>query len=232
VGDLYDAATDKHGLFRDEWTAIKIIVRNWREAHPNIKQSWWDLQDAAVQALSSPNNAVPIYDGRCAYLFDGNNLYCQLPDRVSILYYNQAFMRYERSEFVEIAGRWIDTKEFWPFELEEFKRLGFRFKERGRNVVYFHYEVNRQWTYGALYGGLQCENIVQATGRAILVRAMLRIEGAGYPIIMHTHDDILSQVPVEFGSVAEYKQLMQIDEPWLQGLPLSIAGFEGDRWIK
>lgn len=233
VRELYHSAPDKHGLFQDEWTAVKIIVRGWRDAHPKIKQSWWDLQDAAIQAVSEPNSVVYCYDGRVAYLFDGNNLYCQLPDRTTVLYYNNAFLRYEETEYVEVAGTWINVDEFWPFEIEEFKRLNFRFKKRGRNVVYFHYEVNRQWTYGALYGGLQCENIVQATGRAIFVRAMLRVEKAGYPIIMHTHDDILAQVPIaSTHSVAEFKQLMHIDEPWLQGLPLAVSCFEGERFIK
>jgi DNA polymerase len=229
VREEYQSATDKFDLLQDEWTAVKIVVRGWRNNNAMIKQGWYDAQDAAIQAMDAPYTEVPCYFGRVSYLFDGSNLYCRLPDG-SILYYNQAFMRYQVTEYVEVAGAWIDCTEFFPHELEDLRKAGARFKQQGRNVVYFHHEVTGQWVPQALYGGLQCENIVQGTGRAILVRAMLRVEKAGYPIVMHTHDDILSHVRKGFGSVAEYEDLMRINEPWLAGMPLAVKGHMDERY--
>ena len=227
----YDSATDKYDLLQDEWTAAKIIVRNWRDANSMIKQGWYDAADAAIQAMDNPFVECPCYFNRVSYLFDGNNLYCRLPDG-SILYYNQAYMRYQVTEYVDIMGRWVDCTEFFPHELEELRATGARFKQQGRNVVFFHNEISKQWVPTPLYGGLQCENIVQGTGRAILVRAMLRVEGAGYPIVMHTHDDILSQVRAGTGDVKHFENLMRIDEPWLNGMPLAVKGFRDTRYVK
>ena len=45
------------------------------------------------------------------------------------------------------------------------------------------------------YGGLWTENIVSGIARDLLAEAMLRVEAAGYMITMHTHDELVCEVP-------------------------------------
>ena len=58
------------------------------------------------------------------------------------------------------------------------------------------------------YGGMWTENIVSGIARDVLVEAMLRLEAAGYLIVLHVHDEVVCEVPEGFGSLDEFTQLM------------------------
>lgn len=63
-----------------EWTALQVIVDNWRSANPAIVQSWWNYQDAAIEAVGSPGNIVyPKHTQLIHYYSDGRTLWCGLP---------------------------------------------------------------------------------------------------------------------------------------------------------
>jgi DNA polymerase len=48
-----------------------------------------------------------------------------------------------------------------------------------------------------LYGGLICENIVQAVARDVLFAGMIEAEKAGFKLIMTIHDEIVAEVPLD-----------------------------------
>jgi DNA polymerase len=81
-------APDKHGLPQNEWVAIKLIVKGWREAHSRLVQGWWDLQDAAIEAVANPGAVVPVLDGKVRYVFSRGFLWCSLPSGRVLAYFN------------------------------------------------------------------------------------------------------------------------------------------------
>jgi DNA polymerase len=89
-----------------------------------------------------------------------------------------------------------------------------------------------RWVRYELYGGLLTENLVQATARDILAHAMLRVEAAGYPVILTVHDEIISEPAMGFGSVAEFVALLCELPPWARGCPIAAEGWEGPRYRK
>jgi DNA polymerase len=82
------------------------------------------------------------------------------------------------------------------------------------------------------YGGLWTENIVSGIARDILVEAMLRIEAAGYPIVLHVHDEVVAEVPEGFGSLEEFTHLMTRKPAWALDLPIAAKAWSGPRYCK
>jgi len=61
---------------------------------------------------------------------------------------------------------------------------------------------------------------------------MLRIEAAGYPIVLHVHDDITAEVPEGFGSIDEFSRLMIRRPSWALDLPIAAEAWRGKRYQK
>jgi DNA polymerase len=55
---------------------------------------------------------------------------------------------------------------------------------------------------------------------------MLKLEEAGYKIVMHVHDEVVLEVPCGFGSVEEVQEIMARQIAWAKGLPLTAEVFE------
>jgi DNA polymerase len=97
------------------------------------------------------------------------------------------------------------------------------------NISYFHWR-NKHWVRTKTYGGKLCENIVQAVSRDLLASALLRVESAGFPVVLHVHDEIVSETPKV--DHEQFIQLMTVNPPWAAGLPLKAEGFKSHRYEK
>jgi DNA polymerase len=82
------------------------------------------------------------------------------------------------------------------------------------------------------YAGLWTENVVSGIARDLLAEAMLRIETAGYPIVLHVHDEIVCEAPGGFGSTEEFTRLMTQRPSWALDLPIAASAWTGLRYCK
>jgi DNA polymerase bacteriophage-type len=82
------------------------------------------------------------------------------------------------------------------------------------------------------YGGLWTENVVSGIARDILAEAMIRIEAAGYPIVLHVHDEIVAEVPLGTGSREEFTRLMTRRPAWALDLPIAASAWRDSRYTK
>jgi DNA polymerase len=82
------------------------------------------------------------------------------------------------------------------------------------------------------YGGTWTENVISGIARDPLAGAMQRIEAAGYPIVLHVHDELVCEVPVGFGSTDEFTKLMIRQPAWALDLPIAASAWTGLRYCK
>ncbi len=125
--------------------------------------------------------------------------------------------------------------DFLFAKLPSGRRLAYYQPRLGNNGLEFWGTDSRlggRWAKLDTYGGKLAENITQAVARDLLADAMLRVEAKGYPVVMHVHDEIVSEVPKDFGSLAEFEQLICQMPDWATGLPMAVEGFECERYRK
>lgn len=84
----------------------------------------------------------------------------------------------------------------------------------------------KRWRHLPTYGGKLVENIVQAFARDCLAHKMLLLAEEGYEIVLHVHDEVVIQEPLNGRTVEDVNAIMKMEIPWAVGLPLNAAGFE------
>jgi DNA polymerase len=207
---------------------LKNYVLAWRDASPAIVHLWggqrggpghdrWErrmfgLEGAAVMAVLNPGSEqrVDRFDGTptgVSYLMRGEVLYCRVP--------TGGLITYHRPRLTPAAEEW-----------------------RGLALSFEGWNTNPKggpmgWVRMNTYSGKLAENLVQKVARDKQMGAIHRVEHSGYPVVMHTYDEIVSEVPIDWGSVEHFEGLMTTPEPWNIGWPLKAAGgWRGERYRK
>jgi DNA polymerase len=90
----------------------------------------------------------------------------------------------------------------------------------------------RKWGRVDTYGGKLTENIIQAIARDCLAESMLSLDDRGYKIAFHVHDEVVLDVPNNFGLLEEVEDIMGMDISWAPGLPLRAETFESNYYKK
>lgn len=99
------------------------------------------------------------------------------------------------------------------------------------SVTYEGMGEQKKWLRLESYGPKFVENIVQATARDILAEAMLRLNSAGYKIVMHVHDEAVIEAPAAT-SLEDICAVMGKQPSWASGLLLRADGYVCDFYKK
>lgn len=87
-------------------------------------------------------------------------------------------------------------------------------------------QTTKQWKVQDTYGGKLVENIVQAIARDCLAVAMLRLDEAGFKIVMSVHDEVVLEEKNEHVRLGLVNKIMSEPIPWAKGLPLTADSYE------
>lgn len=189
-------------------TLADEIKTAWREAHPNIVKYWYSLEDAAVSAVRHPGSRFGTWTGdqRVDFLVKGSFLFCKLP--------SGRVLTYPYPKLKPIMTPWGEDKEQIHYMSVDGK--------------------TKKWQETHTYGGKLAENVTQAVSRDILADAMLRVEQHGFPIVMHVHDEIVSEVSdvQPAGLLTVFEEIIARVPQWASGLPIAVEGWKGKRYRK
>ena len=187
------------GLAEEE---LPDIVQRWRGANPRIRDLWYAVEQAALEAMQT---AQPQAIHGLIFALEGD------------LVYGQNFLTIQLP-----AGR----KLFYPkpfLKENQFGRLAIHYYTVGQQT--------RKWEVASTYGGKLTENIVQAIARDCLAETLRRIDARGLQVVFHVHDEVIIDAPPDV-TVDEICALMAEPIPWAPGLVLKGAGFESEYYMK
>jgi DNA polymerase len=222
----------KYGDTVKLWTGVvleddmsKAVVDTYRERNHLIVSLWRDLEDAALAAVKNPG--VKFYAGRrdcITYVVRNQFLWCKLPSGRLLCYPQPRIEPYVWGRVGDVTSKHHIGR----------RPPGFKADSPPEDAVEVSITdpVTRQWGRRSLYGGLQTENIVQATARDLMAAAMLRVQNAGYPVVLTVHDEVLAEVPNDHGNLDEFMALMSERPAWASHIPVTVTGWEGRRYRK
>lgn len=217
--------------FMDE-AQMKDAILAWRAASPAIVEFWggqerrdgWNktpelfgLEGMAIAAVLSPGKWFPVMrlnrtHSGISFLCHNDMLYCWLPSGRAITYHRPRLRANSRA----FGGQY--------------------------SLEYEGYNTNPQqgptgWVTMSIYGGKWAENVTQAVARDIQRHAIVNLERAGYPVVLHVYDEDVVEVPHDFGSIEEVERIMGTMPPWAvyDGKPWPIkaaGGWRGRRYRK
>jgi len=194
---------------------IKRAILAWRDASPAIVEFWggqqrgynqpacyYGVEGAAVQAVLYPGQTFftggSYHCDRIAFQTVDSVLYCTLPSGRRLTYHKPR---------LELSTRRAGTYEL-SFE---------GWNTNPKNGV-------PGWIRQVTYSGKLVENIVQAVARDILANAIVNLEDAGYPVVLHIHDEIVAEVPRGTRTLEEFEQIMSTMPAWAEGWPVFARG--------
>ncbi len=197
--------------------AIKRAILAWREASPAIVEFWggqqrwgegaqyFGVEGMAIQAVMYPNS-VYRYNGIYFEMLQ-DVLYITLPSGRKLTYHSP---RLEPS--TRRPGTYSLSYEGW-----------------NTNPKY----GAPGWVRKETYGGKLVENITQAVARDILANAIVNLEASGFPVVLHVHDEIVSEVPENTKTLEEFERIMSTMPEWCDKWPVvAKGGWVGKRYCK
>lgn len=130
---------------------------------------------------------------------------------------NLTFMYRDNCLFIQLpSGRWLTYFDA-------------KLNEEGQ-IEYYGSDVTG-WSKLRTYSGKISENITQAVARDCLTDSLLRLEGAGFKIVFHVHDEIVCESDSEDMLKAQ-SAFMSINSGWDEGLPHPAPGFTSAYYLK
>lgn len=182
------------------------IKDDWRARNPRIVKLWKSLNNAAI--LSVTTGKPQRVRGNITFRVEGEFLTIELPSTRKLWYYQPSVRDVVK-----------DGKD-GPWHSQSLTYMG---SDQQRGI---------RWGRISTYGGKLAENVTQAASRCVLANGLLKAHAAGFDIVLHVHDEIVCEEPIDGRPVGDLEKILTEIPSWAEGLPLEADGFEAPRYRK
>jgi hypothetical protein len=200
----------------------KLAVTVFRRGYHEVPQFWYDCE-AAVHHVLQTGGSFELRHIR--FYWRKPYLLIRLPSGRHIYYYKPRLVWRDIPTGNMIWAR-VDGV---MTEVEEVrKRLIFQYYGRDQH------RAGAPWRLIDAHGGVTTENIVQALTRDILKVGIQRLHAAGFNIVGHSHDEVITvhRVGDNYYSWETMREIMKEPIEWAPGFPLGAAGWSGPYYRK
>jgi DNA polymerase len=177
----------------------RLVTNAYRQRHPKIVAFWKRLNDGFIHALAKKAESLRV------------------------------------TRNISMGYKEINGTPFLWIELPSGRRMYYGAPElvttpKGPAVSYYGRDrFSGGWSRVRTYGGKLAENVTQAVSRDVIAQAMLRLDAAGFDLVMTVHDEVVAEAG---RSLEEFKSIIEIVPPWAAGLPIEVDAFETERYRK
>lgn len=183
---------------------MRKIVYLWRAKSPRIVEMWNKIDNAFRSIIIGTSNHEDITSQIVIAKENEHFVSIQLPSQRKLYYYEPHF-----------------TVKQTPYGVNQ-QSLVFW----GKN------QTTGKWEQIETRGSKLFENIVQATARDILCHAIHNVRLEHLDVVMHIHDEIVVEALKDTLLVDDVNLLMTDLPHWAVGMPLTVAGFKTDFYMK
>ena len=179
-------------------------VRAYRSEYAKVQETWYALNDAAIQAIKTPG--TPFQHGKIVFKHLRNALWMKLPSGRLICW--------QRPEVAPQSTPWGQIRD--------------------GITVFSQNTFTRKWGRNNLIGSSIFQSAVQATARDMLTEAMFRLKDEGFIMLNLVHDEILLLTREADGESALGRviEIMTTPPKWAPDFPLAAEGWFGKRYRK
>jgi len=178
-------------------------VKLYRKNNKAVVDFWGDINMAAIRAVQRKGTTVKC--GLISWKFEGRFLWCVLPSGRKLAYYDPRVSM--------AATPWGEMRPTLSYMTEDSK--------------------THKWVRRRSYGGLLTENIVQAIARDIMAAAMLRLDDAGFKLLLTVHDEIVAEVRrIGLLGLQKFEHVMAATPKWAVGCPIAVEAWADVRYHK
>lgn len=210
----------------------QMAVKRYREKNSRVPELWKEYEAAAINAVENPSLVVRA--GKCEFQVRDTFLWMKLPSKRELAYKDPKISwRVREYDVIEP----ILNKRGEPIldKNGEEKVIITKKVSRPAKTLEFMavHSKTKKWGFERSWGGTICENIVQATARELMMHAALRLEKAGYKLLLTVHDEAITEKIKGVGSVKEFTKIMCTRPEWADKyLPIDAISWSGPRYRK